>query len=46
MGSEEETLAGQRSLVRWKGIEVLNTGDLSVLCELYQYSSQSDAMNP
>lgn len=45
MGSEEETLAGQRSLVRGKGVEVLNTVDLSVLCELYQYS-QSGAMNP
>lgn len=37
MGSEEETLAGQRSLARGKGVEVLNTVDLSVLYELNQH---------
>lgn len=45
MGSEEETLAGQRSLARAKGVEVLNTVDLSVLYELNQYS-HSGTMNP
>lgn len=44
MGSKEDTFTGQRSLVRGKGVKMLNTVDLSVLCELYQYSN-SGAMN-
>lgn len=35
MGSEEDTLARQWSLVHRKSVKMLNTVDLSVLCELY-----------
>lgn len=37
MGSEEDTLARQRSLIRRKSVKMLNTIDLSVLFELYQH---------